>query len=332
MSRLTERINQWRFDRAVQALRATPPTPRGQAPFATLSMVRSRDVLPYLMAIKSFAHFAGPERIVLIADPTLTEEDRRLVRRHVPHVEILAAESFRHPALPQGGTWERLAAIAALNDECSIVQLDADTLTFGHPTEVVEAACAGRTFVIRSEAGVEIVDLGSASRDGACRQARTGHIQAAAEARLAELPGSESLRYVRGCSGFTGFGRGALTPHRLYEVSAHMRAIHGPRWDEWGTEQVTSNLLAASATGAFMLPHPRYCNADSLAASTIFVHYIGYVRFRTRDYERRARQMIRQLTSPTPPTETPSPRGGAEMIGDRSAGEEGQRGRAASPA
>jgi hypothetical protein len=297
MSRVSERINQWRFERMVKALHATPPIARGRAGFAVLSMVRSRDVLPYLLAIKSFAHYAQPERILLVADPTLTDHHQALIRRHVGHVEFLPADRFRHPALPQGGTWERLATIAAFNAECSIVQLDADTLTFGDPSEVVEAAREGRSFVISSEAGVEFVDLESASRDGVRRRTQTSHIQAAAEATLAELPGAESLRYVRGCSGFTGFGRGVLTPARLHEVSARMREIHGPRWNEWGTEQVASNLLVASAPGAFLLPHPRYCNADSIGPTTIFAHYIGYLRFRTRDYEtrgRRAAQLLRE--------------------------------------
>jgi hypothetical protein len=46
--------------------------------------------------------------------------------------------------------------------------------------------------------------------------------------------------------------------------------------------------MAASAPGAAMLPHPRYCNADSLDRSTVLAHYIGYARYTSRDYERRA--------------------------------------------
>jgi hypothetical protein len=44
-----------------------------------------------------------------------------------------------------------------------------------------------------------------------------------------------------------------------------------------------------------MLPHPRYCNADSLDAATVLAHYIGYARFTSRDYERRARRAAREL-------------------------------------
>lgn len=288
MPTLTERVNRWRFQRAVKNIVETAPVRRGDKPFAALSMVHHRDVLAYLLAIKTFAHYAQPHRIVMIADPSITDDDRRVLAQQVPGIEIRAAESFRRPALPMGGTWERLSAIAELCSECSIVQLDADTVTFGVPHEVVEAAVAGRSFVIRSEAGVEIVSLASASETGRNLLRSSNHIQAAAEARLVDLQDAGELRYVRGCSGFTGFGRGALSPHRLADISAQMRHIHAARWDEWGTEQVTSNLLAASAPDAFMLPHPRYCNADALASSTVLAHYIGYARYTSRDYENRA--------------------------------------------
>jgi hypothetical protein len=285
MPTFAERFNRWRFQRAVRAMLSTPPVPPGRHDFAALSMVHRRDVLPYLLAIKTFAHYAAPRRIVLVADPSLQPDDRALLRSHVPALEIVDAESYRRPALPVGGTWERLSAIAELNAETSVVQLDADTVTFGEPTEVVEAATAGRSFVIRSEAGVEIVSLEQAAATGRALLAGSRHVQVAAEARMDELTDLGGLRYARGCSGFSGFGRGALTPLRLAEVSARMRALHGARWDEWGTEQVTSNLLAASADGAMMLPHPRYCNADSMDRSSVLAHYIGYARFTSRHYE-----------------------------------------------
>jgi hypothetical protein len=295
MPTLPERLNRLRFDLAVQAMRATPPVARGARPFTALSMVRRSDVHAYLLALKTFAHHAGPERVVVIADPTLGEDDAALIRRHAPHAEILPAAQFRHPALPTGGCWERLSAIAQLSAETSIVQLDADTVTFGEPTEVLRAVRENRSFVLRAEPEAEIVGLAAAAADGRARLQTTSHIQAAAEARLDELNDPAAFRYIRGCAGFAGFARGALSPERLRDVSAQLRAIHRERWDEWGTEQVTSNLLAASAPGAFALPHPRYCNADGLTPATVLAHYIGYIRFRTRDYEERARAAARLL-------------------------------------
>jgi hypothetical protein len=295
MPTITERMNRWLFQKAVQKMRDTPPVARGVKPFTALSMVHQRDVLPYLLAIKTFAHYARPDRIVLVADPSLGAGDRAVLTRHVPGIEILEAAAFQRPALPVGGTWERLSAISVLCSETSVVQLDADTVTFDTPTEVVDAATAGHGFVIRSEAGVEIMPLDAAAAVGRQLLTSSRHIQAAAEARLTELHDLPRYRYVRGCSGFTGFGRGTLSPELLDMVSLQMRGIHGERWDEWGTEQVTSNLLAASAPRAFMLPHPRYCNADALAPSTVVSHYIGYARYTSRDYETRITRAVEIL-------------------------------------
>ncbi len=293
---LAERLNQMRFETAASAMRGTRPVAPGDRDFTVLSMVRRKDLMAYLLAIKSFALRARPARIVVVADPTLERADTDLIRRHVRGVEVREAGEFRRPALPVGGTWERLSAIAALNSECSVVQLDADTVTLGEVPEVVEAALSGWSFVLRPEPGEQIVDLARAAAVGRRKLEESAHIQAVAESRLMELSDPHTRRYVRGCSGFTGFGRGALDPLALDDLSGQMRGLHGERWNEWGSEQVASNLLAASAPAAFMLPHPRYCNADHQTRATVLAHYIGYVRFRTRAYENHARQAARTLS------------------------------------
>ena len=298
ISKLVGRLNRTLFNRTAVAVLGTAPSRRGDGAFCALSMVHHRDVVPYLLAIKSFILHARPARVVVVADPTLNAEDRDTLRRHVPHLEVAEAADFRRPALPVGGTWERLSAISVLCADTSVVQLDADTLTFGPPDEVVSALVAGRSFVVRSEAGVEIVELSAAAAEGQRRARASNHVQLAAESCLPQLLQPESWRYARGCSGFTGFGRGAISPARLDDVSNQMRALLRNRWDEWGTEQVTSNLLAASAPGAFMLPHPRYCNADSLSSATLVAHYIGYCRHVNRNYERRAAATIHALGQP----------------------------------
>lgn len=295
MATLTERFNRLLFQRAAKGILKTPTLGRGKNCFAALSMVHHRDVLPYLLAIKTFAHYASPERICLIADPTLDQIDRKILRRHIPHLEIFEAGDFRRPALPVGGTWERLSAIAVLCQEVSIVQLDADTMTFGYPKEVVDAMSANRSFIIRSEQGVEIQPLDVASKYGEKLLLVSNHIQAVSEARFIELKNYNKYRYVRGCSGFSGFGRSAICEEGLAELSNSMRSIHSARWDEWGTEQVSSNLLAASAPDAFLLPHPKYCNADGIDEITIVAHFIGYARHINRNYENKAKAALEML-------------------------------------
>lgn len=299
MVTLTERFNRLLFQRAVKGILDTPPVRRGEKPFAALSMVHHRDVLPYLLAIKTFAYYASPERIFLIADPTLDETDRKILRQHIPYLEIREAKDFRRPSLPVGGTWERLSAISVLCQEVSIVQLDADTMTFGYPKEVVDAMSANRSFIIRSEQGVEIQPLDAAAEYGKKLLRSSNHIQADSEARLTELKNWRTYRYVRGCSGFTGFSKAAINEESLSELSVSMRAIHGTRWDEWGTEQVSSNLLAASAENSFLLSHPNYCNADWCTNDTIVAHYIGYARYINRNYEYKAKEAVKVLTIKT---------------------------------
>lgn len=295
MTTLRERFNKLLFNRAAAGVLHTPPLGRGVRDFTALSMVHHRDVVSYLLAIKSFAAHTQPARIVVVADPTLDATDRALMRTHVPHLEIVDAAGFRRPALPIGGCWERLSAISTLNGETAIVQVDADTLTTGPLAEVLAAVDEGASFVLSSEAGVEITTLDRAAAHGRRLLAASQHIQALTEARMDALPGWQQYRYARGCAGFTGFGRGAIEPRRLDELSAAMRALHGVRWNDWGSEQVSSNLLAASAPKAFLLPHPAYCNADSRTAATRLTHYIGYARFTSRAYEQSALRTIRTL-------------------------------------
>lgn len=297
MSTLTEHLNRLLFQRTVKGILKTPPIGRGKNCFAALSMVHHRDVLPYLLAIKTFSHFASPERIFLIADPSLDEADRKILLKHIPHLEIREAAEFRRPSLPIGGTWERLSAIAVLCQEVSIVQLDADTMTFGYPEEVVDAMLTtNQSFIIRSEYGVEIQTLDVAAQYGKESLLESNHIQAVSEARFTELKDFKNYRYVRGCSGFSGFGRAAICEEGLAELSISMQSLLGDRWNEWGTEQVSSNLLAASAPNSFLLPHPKYCNADGIDTQTIIAHYIGYARHTNRNYEYRTKAAFEKLT------------------------------------
>jgi hypothetical protein len=295
MVTLTERFNHFLFQRAIKDILNTPTVNRGSNRFTALTMVHQRDVLSYLLAIKTFAHHTKPDRIVVVADPSLTQSNKALLKKHIPFIEIVEAEKFRRPDLPIGGTWERLSAISILCTESPIVQLDADTVTFDTPAEVLACVRDNRCFIIRSEHGTEIQNLDIAALHGEELLKVSQHVVAYAEAALIKLGNWQNLRYVRGCSGFTGFGKGMLTPSALDELSRNMRSLLGAKWDKWGTEQVSSNLLAASSPNAYLLPHPKYCNADTLARETVVAHFIGYTRYVSREYEYRAKNAAQML-------------------------------------
>lgn len=245
MITLTERFNRLLFQRTIREILSTPVIRRGRNPFAALTMVHQRDVLPYLLAIKTFAHYSQPDRIIVVADPSMDDVSKRTLRAHIPFLEIVDAKQFQRPALPIGGTWERLSAISIFSCESAIVQLDADTLTSGLPTEVITCMQENRSFIIRSEHGSEFLTLDIAAENGRKSLRFSQHIQAHAESVLDTLPRWQSLQYVRGCSGFTGFAKNSLTPDRLDHYSGTMRSMLGAKWDSWGSEQVSSNLLAA---------------------------------------------------------------------------------------
>ena len=295
MTTLKERLNKILFARCVKGVMNTAPLQRGAAPITALSMVHARDVLPYLLAIKTFSMAVQPERIVVVADPSISPDDRRTLRQHVPFVELLDAVDFRAPSLPTGGCWERLSAISKLNCESAIVQVDADTLTTGPLEDLALLLASGSCAVLRSERGVEIVSASEAAEKGKELRSRSQHIQVVCESELDRLPNAHVLRYVRGCAGFTAFAKAAISQAQLVEFSAAMQTIHGARWNEWGSEQFASNLLAASAPRCALLPHPKYCNADSKTADTHLTHYIGYARYTSRTYEADAKRMMSAL-------------------------------------
>ena len=64
--KLVERIHRARFNWEVRAIRDTAPLRPGSEDFTALSMVHHRDVLPYLLALKSFVRHMRPARVVLV--------------------------------------------------------------------------------------------------------------------------------------------------------------------------------------------------------------------------------------------------------------------------
>ena len=100
-------LNRRRFDQELRKVDATRPISLGNDPFTALSMVHHRDVESYLLAIKSFCRFLRPRRIVVVADPTITDADREQIARHVQGIQFVRAEDYRIPGMPQGGCWER---------------------------------------------------------------------------------------------------------------------------------------------------------------------------------------------------------------------------------
>lgn len=294
--RLRREYFRWQHHRAVRDVLKTAPLSAGTIPFILLSMVQKRDVLSYLVALKSFTGFANPQRIVVVCDPSIDAKDMEVLRQHVPHIELRAATEFVHPDIPRGGTWERLLAICSYARDSYVIQLDADTVTVGAPAEVLQAVAAQSGFVLGEEASQSLLTLATTSRNAKEDEWGQLHIQGFAEACMAEVGLPQSAMYVRGCSGFTGFPPSTAMLEQLLQFSSCMSGKIGrTRWASWGTEQVTSNYLVANATGTRVLPYPAYGTPDVMNADTAFIHFIGSMRFANDKYEKTSRKVIQRM-------------------------------------
>ena len=299
IQRLRRDYFQWKYKKVAAQVALTKPLGQGEMPFILLSMVHQRDVLSYLVAVKSFAHFLNPARIVVVCDPSIDGADRTLLKQQVPHVELRHADEFTHPDMPRGGTWERLFAISGFVRDNYVIQLDADTLTVQAIPEVLAAIRDGKGFVL-GEAPLTPLRSLAATRESALPLIGPGaHVQDLAEAAMATVGLSDNARYVRGCSGFTGFPHSSEMQGIMIDFSRRMTKKLGPDWKRWGTEQVTSNYLVANAHGTAALSFPKYCTPDCANAETAFFHFIGSLRFINRKYEASSRQAL-QLICTTP--------------------------------
>lgn len=281
---LIERFNRFRFERALRTVANTPAIQCTAEGPTLLSMVHHRDVLPYLLAVKSFNRFIPPSQVVVVMDPTITEEDQQILRRHVPGIELRHAEDYREEGIPQGGCWERLIAISEYVADSYVIQLDADTVTLRDIPEIRDAVRTGTSFVLATEDNQDFVSCSDIALWAERRLASGEHVQILAESRLGQFKDHERLRYVRGCAGFSGFACGSLSRDKLREFSSVMSSLLGDRWSQWGTEQFASNFMVANSPLARVLPHPKYCHPGRETAETVFLHFIGYVRFITGRY------------------------------------------------
>ncbi len=291
-NKLNTKYQKWMYERVVKGVLNTPPLQPGKLPFIALSMVHQRDVLPYLVAIKSFAKRANPQRVVIVCDPTIGDKERQIFKKHVPHVELRDAAEFRVSDIPVGGCWERLSAITEYVKTAYTVQLDADTVTTGPINEVVSAVNANKGFVIGEDPDQPLLTLDEAAE--LSKNWSDKHIQAFAEKRMNKASLSMNL-YVRGCAGFTGFPVDSCMQEKMLDFSRKMRSVSASRWSEWGTEQITSNYLVANSNGAKVLPFPAYRTPKGTLADVKFAHFIGYVRFANSLYRQSTRRLIKML-------------------------------------
>jgi hypothetical protein len=290
---------QW-FNWVTRSVHNTPPVkldPRSSVHVVT--QLHPPDLLMYAVAIKTFARFVALRGCSVVAD-RLNDAHRAFLRQHVTDISIVSVPEIDTSGFPTGGTWERLLHILELARENYTIQLDADTITFDTPWEVVDCINNCRSFTLGTSMGREVVAAHYLARRLANLAAPDNHVQLAAELAFAKLS-DPGIRYIRGNSAFAGFAPGSTSRERLKGFSdAMVTALGDRRWREWGSEQVASNYCVANSHEPLVLPFERYRYFDPSADLTraVFLHFIGTYRFSGGVYRRLATDAIARLTAP----------------------------------
>jgi hypothetical protein len=287
------------FDFNCRSFLSTPPIHSTDASLTLVSMVCHGEVLMYLMAAKSFCRQLGRNpQVVILNDGSLTKSDYATIHSHIPDAKIIHISEVPPANTPKGSCWERLLLISDLVTNSFVVQLDSDTLTINSIPEVRECIDANRSFTLMGDRSFpEIEPMVSA-----CLRSKNNlhpMVQAVCERSFDQLPESESLQYVRGNAGFNGFAKGSIDREKVEWFSELMRRLAKDQWNEWGSEQLTSNLLIANSEGAYPLQFPKYlsywAHPDVQYDDASFIHFIGPFRFSNGLYMKKAKTIIAAL-------------------------------------
>ena len=295
---LKDRLRRLRFARACGDVLRTPPIDLDPASgMVVLSQLQHKDVLMFLLALKSFTRRVKPSAVYVLDDGSLTADDLAELTDHIPGLKFLDRASFRSKACPRGGCWERLLAISDLVRDHYVIQLDSDTLTLGAVDEVRTSVVERRAYIIGTWDRQNFESMRERAETAQKLDHGPGsHVQVVAEANLDKLESYASSRYVRGCAGFAGYARESFQRDFVETVSMQMRTAIGERWEEWGSEQVMSNIVVASVPDAVVLPHPKYADCHKMQPGvTEFIHFIGSCRFAGDRYASLGAQVIATL-------------------------------------
>ncbi len=293
LAQLKRKWHELRFRRITSGVRKLPPIRLATEGPVVLSMVQHRDVDAYLLALGTFVRQIPVRRVVVVADPSLDDLDRAMLEQLVPGIEIVPCTRFQVSGLPTGGTWERLIAISGYVADGYVIQLDADTVATGQLAEVANCIRDNVAFTLGTEDRFVLQSLTEAAEFARSSLSPQSHVQVHAEAALDSLPSAEFAFYIRGCSGFAGFPQGYDFYSKLVTLSVAMQARLGKVWAQWGSEQFASNVMVANAPEAMVLPHPKYCAPHRRVDDSVFLHFIGYVRYIDGTYAALARNYLR---------------------------------------
>jgi hypothetical protein len=304
--RVTEKLRELAHLGAAKAVLDTAPIEAAGDGVVIFSMIGSRVLLPYLVAVKSLHARLGRGRIAILDDGSLTRSDRAVLAHHLADPEIFPIARVATGACPTGGCWERLLTLLDLTQRDYVIQLDSDTLTLDSLPEVEGAIAANRGFTLLGDPTADangilsLPDFMAAYHPGGSGidPAGPAHIQSSIEGNWDRFPDAAAWRYVRGSAGFAGFPKGGAGRGAAEAFSAAAAGIVGAeKWARWGSEQVASNFLIANGLDPVVLPYARHLNYwnEAPPANAAFLHFVGTHRYSTGEYRRRTMEAIASL-------------------------------------
>jgi hypothetical protein len=297
--KLKDKLNRYLFSKACRQIYKSPPIfQSSEQPIAVLTQLQHKDVLMFLIAVKSFAKQVPLQKVIIINDGSLTTDDFKILKTHIPISDIYEASEFSEKNCPKGGCWERLLAIAYFSETYYVIQLDSDTLTISELNEVYQCIDTNTGFVIGTWDNqiIESMQICSERVQNNVGKSLQGHVQMVAEAYFSDLDKCSELNYVRGCAGFAGFPKNGFKKEFIIDFSTQIETLIGSKWREWGSEQVMSNVVVANLEKAQVLPHPKYCDCNNIKhPETSFIHFIGDCRFKSDLYSKLASKAITKL-------------------------------------
>lgn len=298
---LKKRLGRIHHTHVAKRILQTPPLIPTADRVVLFSMIGTRVILPYLVAVKSLHNRLKVGRVAILDDGSLTGDDRRLLAEQLGDPVVHHIGQVSTGDCPKGGTWERLLTLLDMAEHDYVIQLDSDTVTVGDVSEIKGAIEQNRCFTLLGEADAEkngLIRLSAYAKH--CDPTEDcDHVQHHAELNLEHHEDAASHFYVRGCSGFTGFSRGCRMTRADAESFSRFEEgrVGRSKWESWGSEQVTSNFLVANSGEPVLLPYARYRNywGDTVPEGTSFLHFVGTHRYSQMQYARYTQQAIHTL-------------------------------------
>jgi hypothetical protein len=301
ISKVNEKINKGRFNIVANRVFETHPIVADANPeIIIVSQIYSSAVHMTLVAIKSFIRFFGAASVELIDDGSLTKEDIHKIETHLIGVKIIHINDINIGSCPSGACWERLCYIIDRSQTSYVIQVDTDTLTTGPIAEIYNMVHSNTSFAVGAPMWPDKIPLSYLKTF--TDALKNSHVQVQGEGLLNNIQSIELNSYLRTCAAFTGFAKGKFTLGYLERFSNEMQNKLGKeKWNEWGSEQFSSNVMISSIEDSVVLPWPKYQNykfpsySGEYQGVVSFIHFIGSCRFLDRKYEKMTKKIISDL-------------------------------------